>query len=116
MDFHAGLQNTCMLRYEDFVDGTLFALQEYLGFPLNGASQVEKQFDHVPRTCSYGDWKNWLTPEDADIFAPYFQEYIRYHGYPEDWRHDDRPKIDAAHGSAYVARVIERKRTLCARG
>jgi hypothetical protein len=112
IEFCAGLQDMCMLRYEDLVDGHLLALQEYLGFALTGTSQVDRQFDHVPRTCSHGDWKNWFTREDEDVFAPFFTEYIRHYGYSEDWSPSATPHVRAAHGSAYVARIIERKRAL----
>lgn len=102
--------NHFLLRYEDFVDGRLADLSDYLELDLIGDAQVDEQFAHVPRTCAYGDWKNWLTAEDEALFRPYFDAYIRHYGYETDWRTNDHPKIDAQHGSEYVARVVEMKR------
>jgi len=47
-----------ILRYEDFVDGKLDELEEYLGFKLEGNSEVLEEHKSVERTKSKGDWKN----------------------------------------------------------
>ncbi|MBK1724478.1 hypothetical protein [Thiocystis violacea] len=126
LDFFAertrGLQAFCMgfeerlggnavtLRYEDFVDGRLAPLSDYLELELAGDAKVDRQYAHVPRTCAHGDWKNWLTAEDERVFRPYFDDYIRHYGYQADWRTNDAPRIDPAHGSEYVERVVRMKR------
>lgn len=117
-----GLQAFCMafedrlsgnyvtLRYEDFVDGRLEELGAYLELELLGEAEVDAAYAHVPRTCSYGNWKNWLTAEDEAFFRPYFDAYIRRYGYATDWETNAHPSIDPAHGSGYVERVVHMKR------
>jgi len=111
MAFEKGLRdNYLRLRYEDFVDGRLESLSNYMEFDLKGDANVDRQYAHVPRTCTHSDWKNWLTPEDEAFFRPYFEAYIREYGYESDWQSSERPRIDPAHGSRYVERVIQLKR------
>lgn len=112
IEFHSALKESFTITYEDFVDRRLTALEDYLGFSLVGTSQVDKQFDHVPRTCAYGDWKNWLLPEDIAYFRPFFAPYIAHHGYPVEWEPNQAPVIRPEYSSDYVARVIRRKRAL----
>lgn len=98
------------IRYEDFIDGRLAALEDYLEIPLPGHTEVDEAYDHVPRTRSYGNWKNWLLEEDARLFKPFFDPYIRHYGYSQDWRPNDQPVIESQYGSHYVARVMQRKK------
>jgi len=111
MEFEERIRdNYLRLRYEDFVDGHLESLSDYLEFDLEGDANVDRHYAHVPRTCTHSDWKNWLTPEDEAFFRPYFNAYIREYGYEIDWQPNEQPRIDAAHGSRYVERVIQMKR------
>lgn len=102
--------NYLKLRYEDFVDGRLQAIRDYLEFDLEGDANVDSCFAHVPRTCAHSDWKNWLTPDDEAFFRQYFEPYISHYEYEPEWLPSERPRIDAAHASRYVERVIEMKR------
>jgi len=102
--------NVCPVRYEDFVDGHLGAIEDYLGFQLPEHSQVDMAYSHVPRTCAYGNWKDWLTEEDTAFFKPFFADYIHDHGYDPDWSVNSSPTIDPAHCSQYVSRVVQMKK------
>lgn len=111
MEFEQRLgDNAIRLRYEDFVDGKLAGLSQYLEIDLAGDAQVDSRYAHVPRTCAYGNWKHWLTAEDEAFFRPYFDAYIQHYGYQAEWGPSKHPRIDPAHGSAYVARVVAMKR------
>ena len=62
------------------------------------------------RTKGYGSWRSWFTPEDVAVLRPMLQPYLdRY--YPgADWNLDPSPKLDPAHGSVYVKRLISEQR------
>jgi hypothetical protein len=110
IEFDAGLRDHHRIAYEDLVGGRLRALEDYLGFALPGAAEVAPEHDHVPRTKSSGDWKNWFLDEDVARFRPLFDEYLRRYGYDLDWRPSAHPVILPEHGSAYVARVVRKRR------
>jgi hypothetical protein len=97
------------IRYEDFVDGQLSIVENYLEIPLTGDAQVQAAYNHVPRTCSYGNWRDWLTPEDIHFFKPFFDDYIRYQQYDPDWCLHEFPMIQPAHCSGYLRRVVQKK-------
>jgi len=111
IEFQRGIEeNVFPIRYEDFVDGHLSALEAYLEIPLRGSTQVDRAYEHVPRTLSHGNWKDWLTQEDVAFFRPYFDEYIRHHGYDPDWSPRANPRIDPAHATRYVDRIMQLNR------
>lgn len=109
IEFTSKLHDAFVLRYEDFVDGRLGALEGYLGLSLSGSGEPDQAYSHVPRTRSYGDWKNWLVDEDVRFFKPFFDDYIQHFGYPDDWSLNDQPRVRAEFGSEYVRRVVDRK-------
>ncbi len=98
------------VRYEDLAAGRLAALEHYLGLPLRGPAEVDRVHDHVPRTRAAGDWMNWFLPADAPRWAPLLDRYLRHYGYDPDWTPRGPRRIDPAHGSDYVARVMARRR------
>lgn len=108
MAFQNGLgDNALGVRYEDFVDGRVHDMEQYLELRLAGPSEVAPEYAHVPRTCAYGNWRDWLTAEDVEFFRPYFEDYIRHQGYDSDWVLNDRPVINPAHCSQYVRKVVD---------
>ena len=98
------------LRYEDFVDNRLDALSDYVGLPLRPDPKVDTVFSHVARTRSYGNWRHWFTPRDVDCFRPLLAPYLNRHGYDAAWDLAARPRIDPAHCSHYVERLLRRNR------
>jgi hypothetical protein len=103
--------NLHLVRYEDFVDGRLGSLEEYLEIALDsGPCALDEAFAHVPRTCSYGNWKDWLTEEDVEFFRPFFADYILACEYDPDWTLSEHPAINPVHSSEYVSRVVQMKR------
>lgn len=99
--------NVLGVRYEDFVDGRVHEMEEYLNLPLDGPAEVAPDHAHVPRTCSYGNWKDWFTEEDVIFFRPFFEEYIQHHGYDTNWLLSNCPIINPAHCSQYVTKVVK---------
>ena len=111
VEFENRLDDYCHVKYEDFVDGKLEALEAYLGFPLTGEPHVDPVHDHVPRTLTYNNWKNWFLEEDIVFFKPFFDAYIEHYGYSDDWSPNDKQRIPPDHCSRYVVRTVNKKRT-----
>lgn len=101
-----------VFRYEQLVDGEFEPLEAILGFSLGGAATVPSELQRVVRTRSYGAWRNWFTPEDVDTLRPIFLPYLERYYPGAEWDLAHSPAIDPDHGSIYVERVINERRTL----
>lgn len=97
------------LRYEDFVDNRLNELETYLGLSLKEPAEVAPAHGHVVRTKSYGNWKHWLLEEDVRRLRPVFKDYLRRHGYTDNWERAPQPTIRPEHCSEYVVRTVRRR-------
>ena len=111
IEFEKALDDYCLLKYEDFVDDNLMALERYLGFQLTGDAGVDAVHDHVPRTKTYNNWKHWFTEEDCFFFKPIFEGYIEHYGYSKEWQINCGIAISPEHCSEYVLRTVNKKRT-----
>ncbi|MBS3079633.1 sulfotransferase domain-containing protein [Candidatus Pacearchaeota archaeon] len=109
IDFLEEYQNFFILKYEDFIDGNLKKLEEYLGFELTGSSEVRKHFQRVVRTKSYDNWKNWFTKEDVEYFKPLFIVFMNHFGYAENWNLNENKIIHPEHCSKYLERIIKER-------
>ena len=103
--FESRLGEHYRIGYEDFVDGELEGLEEYLAFRLTGEAEVGERNSHVPRTKAYGDWKNWFLPEDVEFFKPLFAEYMERYGYTDDWGLNEKREIKHEHCTGYIERT-----------
>jgi hypothetical protein len=103
-----------VVKYEDFVSEQLGPLGEYLGFPLKGNSEPDKEFKRVVRTKATGDWKNWFLPEDIDLLRSNstIVKYMARFGYEDDWELPYEQKVSPEYSSEYTKRLILEKRTL----
>jgi hypothetical protein len=110
MEFETLLRSYQRVRYEDFVDERLTDVEEYLGVPLLGDATVPSAYSHVPRTRSYGNWHDWFTPADVEMFRPIFEPYIRFYDYSTDWSLAKSPEIRSDFCSGYVERVVRLRR------
>lgn len=110
LEFTAASKGYFTLKYEDYVDDKVEALESYLGFRLTPDKQVRSCWKRVEGTKSYSHWRHWFTPEDVDFFRPLFSDYLARYEYDEDWRLASEPAIPASFGAAYVRRLIEEKR------
>ena len=104
--FEETLTNYTLARYEDFVHGNVRQLSEYLGTSLHQEPELEKEHQHVVRTCSSGDWKNWFTSEDTIFFKDAFSDYIAKYKYDNSWQLNETPVIRREHAHLYVKRTI----------
>jgi hypothetical protein len=98
-------------RYEDFVDGTVDALAEHLGFELGRRETSSGSWlGHIERTKGRGEWRSWLRPEDVAFFRPIFEPYMTHFGYGDDWDLAHAPEIDPDTCSRYVQRKLVDRR------
>jgi hypothetical protein len=110
--FHQEHDRLFVYRYESMVDRRFRDLEEYLGLPLVGPAEVDREVSRVVRTKSYGSWRDWFTPPDIDFFRPLLQPFLdRY--YPDaDWDLSPSPRILPEHASRYVERIVNERRAL----
>jgi hypothetical protein len=106
LTFEKRLGSYCISRYEEFVDGNMSVLEEYLGMELHGAALVGKGHEHKSRTKSYGDWKNWFTKEDIELFKPIFAAYMDQYGYTDEWEINDPQVIYPEHCTEFVKKTV----------
>jgi hypothetical protein len=98
------------LKYEDFIDERLEPLQDYLQMPLAGEARVSGEYARVERTRSYGNWRDWFTPSDVELFRSAYRTYMSVFSYDDDWSLNDTPTILPQHASGYVRRIVEQRR------
>jgi hypothetical protein len=70
-----------VLKYEDFVDGRLEALESWLGLPLVRDIDVGDRLRRVERTKSYGEWPEWFTDDDLRRFNREWAQYLEFFDY-----------------------------------
>lgn len=69
------------IQYEDFIDGSLQKLEQYLGLTLETQVEVPQEYQRVARSRAYGEWENWLTDKDLDYVNANWGETIQDLGY-----------------------------------
>jgi hypothetical protein len=107
LEFHRTQDRLFTYKYEDFVAGNYVAIQDYLGIALpEGEATVAASYEHVGRTKSANDWKNWFTEDDVAFFRPHLAPYMRAYGYADDWTLAAEPCIRPEHGSEFVQRSV----------
>jgi hypothetical protein len=95
-----------ILRYEEFVDGNLQNLRDYLGgVDLDHRVSVNAEVARVERRKKHGDWRHWFTPEDVAFFRPLLAPAMRALGYDDNWELSEVPVIDPRYCSEYAARL-----------
>lgn len=109
IEFEARLSAGFRISYEDFVDRRVAELGDYLGVIMADDVSVDRQFDHVVRSGTYGNWKSWFTEEDVELFKPIFDPFLEHYGYDRSWQPADKPRLRSALGSGYVRRIVERR-------
>ena len=88
--------------FEDFVDGRLAAVSDYLGFDVVQGIRVGEAYSRVERSRAYGEWVNWFTPSDVEFYRPLFSEYMDVFGYDDDYSLEDKAPISRLHSIDYI--------------
>lgn len=99
------------IRYEDFLDGDVEGVSDFLGLPIRNKTSVGLHSAYNERRKAYGDWKNWFTPEDVDVFRPLFDAYLDSRGYDSSWELPRVQSIDPSTASGHVRRFVETLQT-----
>lgn len=108
IDYYKKLKSKIhVLKYEDFVDGQLNNIEEYLGISLKKDTEVAPEFSRVKRTKKHSDWKNWFTDEDIEKYYTLFSEYNNIFKYSSIIESDYTPLIDPKHSYLYTQSLIK---------
>jgi hypothetical protein len=100
-----------LFKYEDMVDNKFDTLNAYLGFEAKDTAEVPKTSGKakVIRKKKYGDWRNWFTDEDIDLFKPNYTPYMKFIGYDcDDWAQNPEPSIEPEYSSEYIKRLAQK--------
>ena len=100
-----------LVRYEDFVDGNLTNLSNYLGFAIDHQVEVDNDLRRVVRTKSHGDFKRWFTEQDHVYFADRFGPMLDTFGYDREDDLEPQPVIEPRYSSEYVLGLVAEKRS-----
>jgi hypothetical protein len=89
-----------IFKYEDMIEKNFDALNEYLGLTTTKKSKVA-------RKKAMGDWRQWYTEEDVELFKPVYKPYMELIGYDcDDWTLSPEPIIEPDFSSAYIKRLV----------
>jgi hypothetical protein len=96
-----------VLKYEDFIDGNLKDLGEYLEISMNPVDvEVPQEYQRVNRTKGYDDWKNWLTLSDLQKLSIDFAEICEILQYDLTLAEDYPQSIDPQKSYLYTQAVV----------
>lgn len=95
-----------VLKYEDYIDGKLGPLGDYLNLDIAAGAEIPEKFDRVARTRNYGNWRSWFTPDDVAFYRPLMHSYMEKFGYGDDWALDPDSNPDPGTGSRYIRKII----------
>jgi hypothetical protein len=103
-----------VFRYEDMIDKNVGALNNYLGFEIKDDAEIPQttKKSKVARKKAYGDWRQWFTEEDVELYKPVYSPYMDTIGCDiNDWALTPEPVISPEFSSLYVKGLI-RKNTM----
>lgn len=98
-----------LLTYEDYVDGNFSEVNRYLGFDIR-PGVVRPAESRVSRSNTHGEWRNWFTDIDVEVFRPMTHEWQRQNGYDhKDWDLSEPDSLDPATTVDYVQGLFDRR-------
>jgi hypothetical protein len=98
-----------LFKYEDMIDGNFESLNEYLGFAVKADGEVPASTGKakVVRKKASGDWRQWFTEQDVELFKPAYKDYMELIGYDlNDWAFDENPVIEPEYSSIYMQNLL----------
>lgn len=96
-----------VFRYEDYIDGKMENLENFLGLDLENGAGIPSNFERVARSKKYGNWRNWFTPEDVEFYRPMMKSYMDRFGYADEWELASQPEMDPEIGSRYTVKILK---------
>ena len=103
--------NWFLFKYEDMISGNFELLNEYLGFAVkaDGEVPVSTGKAKVVRKKASGDWRQWFTEQDVELFKPAYRAYMELIGYdPNDWALNENPVIEPEYSSVYIQNLTHK--------
>ncbi len=100
-----------LFTFEDMVAQKFDVLNEYLGFEVEADANVPSASGKakVIRKKDSGDWRQWFTIEDVELFKPAFLPYMELIGYDcNDWTPDPNPVIEPEFSSVYMQKLPQK--------
>ena len=100
-----------VFRYEDMIEKNFDMLNEYLGFEIKDDAEIPltTKKSKVARKKAYGDWRQWFTEEDVNLYKPVYTPYMNLIGYDcNDWALSTEPAIDPEFSSLYIERLVRK--------
>jgi hypothetical protein len=111
-DFVKGLgEEWFIFTYEDMIEKNYDLLNSYLGFEIKADAEIPTitKKSKVARQKVYGEWRNWFTEEDVNLFKPAYLPYLELIGYDcNDWSPNPKPVIDPQVSSLYMKKLMRR--------
>lgn len=101
-----------LFKYEDMVSKNFGSLNDYLGFKIAEDAEVPISTGKakVARKKAFGDWRNWYTEEDVEVFKSVYQPYMETVGYDcNDWLISSNPVIEPEYSSGYIQKLQKRR-------
>ena len=98
-----------IFKYEDMIEENFDRLNDYLGFAVKNDAEVPASTGKakVARKKAYGDWRNWFTEQDTEVFKPAYLPYLEAIGYDcNDWDISRLPVIEPEYASMYMQRLV----------
>ncbi len=93
-----------LLKYETFMQGELMGLESYLGVQLSPNREVG-EFTRTRRSASWGNWREFFTPEDVELLRPLSEDLLNEMGYP-DWQLQPVNRLNPEHFSEYLMKLL----------
>ena len=100
-----------LFKYEDMISGNFESLNEYLGFAVKADGEVPASTGKakVVRKKASGDWRQWFTEQDVELFKPAYKDYMELIGYDlNDWALDENPVIEPEYSSDYMQNLLRK--------
>jgi hypothetical protein len=110
LNFVNDLGNTWFIyKYEDMIEKNFDHLNRYLGFEIKANAEIPATTKKIKaaRQKTYGEWRNWFTQEDIELFKPAYLPYLELIGYDcNDWTPNPNPVIDPEVSSLYIQNLM----------
>ncbi len=100
-----------LFKYEDMINGNFESLNEYLGFAVKADGEVPASTGKakVVRKKASGDWRQWFTEQDVELFKPAYKDYMELIGYDlNDWAFDENAVIEPEYSSVYMQDLLRK--------
>ncbi len=100
-----------LFKYEDMIAGNFDALNDYLGFSVKVDAEVPASTGKakVVRKKASGDWRQWFTEQDVELFKPAYKNYMELIGYDlDDWALAGNQVIEPEYSSVYMQNLLRK--------